>query len=317
MLWADGSVSCFGCIGCKHNQTEVPAEFASVAVASAAAAAASAPRATPASSSKAPKVSATAISCGLRHTCVLLSADQRVVCWGDDEHGQASPPPLLAALQVSSGAVHTCALAINTSLVCWGSNAHRQASPPPGSGFVMVSAGLSFSCGLRSTKVAGGGSVEPGRVECFGHHFSSSSSSPPAADQDTSVSAPGLVPTGASQVGKVTAGTRASAPAVPETLSARDLSSISVGHSHVCVTDAADALVHCYHVPQPPGVPDSSRTGASEVPSCVNPCSLCKPTQTSGAAANRRGALAGVTLVASPVARLVFTSLLVRALLGH
>jgi len=103
------------------------------------------------------------------------------VCWGDDEHGQASPPASLQALkvcvcvpvcvcalaydiprlhyglltlyvmgaQVSAGALHTCVVARNWSVVCFGSNAYRQASPPRGAGFVAVSAGLTFSCALR------------------------------------------------------------------------------------------------------------------------------------------------------------------------
>ena len=43
-------------------------------------------------------------------------------------------------------------------------------------------------------------------------------------------------------------GTLRSNPPVPEALSKRDFYSISVGFAHVCVADAVDLLLHCYHV---------------------------------------------------------------------
>ena len=73
VLWANNRVSCFGCRGCLHNQTAVPPEI---------------------------QGDAKAISCGLRHTCALLRTSGGIVCWGENQHGQAAAPVLVGAKQV-------------------------------------------------------------------------------------------------------------------------------------------------------------------------------------------------------------------------
>ena len=48
------------------------------------------------------------IDSGDFHTCAIQT-DHRIVCWGDDSSGQASPPQGLF-VTLSAGATHTCAL---------------------------------------------------------------------------------------------------------------------------------------------------------------------------------------------------------------
>ena len=49
----------------------------------------------------------TAISSGSNHTCALRD-DSSPVCWGSDEHGQASPPKSEHFTAISSGTYHSC-----------------------------------------------------------------------------------------------------------------------------------------------------------------------------------------------------------------
>ena len=65
------------------------------------------------------------ISSGEQHTCALRT-DGGVVCWGDNTHGQASPPQDERFIAISSGYEHTCALGGDGGAVCWG----RVDAPP-------------------------------------------------------------------------------------------------------------------------------------------------------------------------------------------
>ena len=95
------------------------------------------------------------VSAGRFHTCAV-EADGSVVCWGDDEEGQASPPGG-EFLSISAGWAHTCGIRTDLSIVCWGLNDKNQASPPPGE-FISVSAGREHTCGVMTN----------GSVECWG-----------------------------------------------------------------------------------------------------------------------------------------------------
>jgi len=52
-----------------------------------------------------------------------------VVCWGDNENGQASPPAGTFS-QVSAGGFHSCGVTTSGAVECWGNNEEGQASPP-------------------------------------------------------------------------------------------------------------------------------------------------------------------------------------------
>ena len=101
------------------------------------------------------------VSAGHEHTCGL-KADGSVECWGDDEYGQATPPPREFA-SVSAGFSYTCGVRADGSVECWGSNEGGygnvlgQATPPKGE-FISVSAGVDYTCSV----------TRDGSVACWG-----------------------------------------------------------------------------------------------------------------------------------------------------
>lgn len=123
------------------------------------------------------------VSAGNEYTCAITSAGA-VECWGDNGSGQlgngsfaASLVPVFvtglgaAAVAVSTGYTHTCAILTTGAVECWGLNVFGQLgnntitdSPVPvdviglPAGAIAVSAGLSHTCALLST----------GAVACWG-----------------------------------------------------------------------------------------------------------------------------------------------------
>ena len=62
-----------------------------------------------------------AVSGGAAHICGLLS-DGMVLCWGDDTHGQLSPPTGVKFRGIYSGDTYTCGIRLDgKAIVCWGS----------------------------------------------------------------------------------------------------------------------------------------------------------------------------------------------------
>ena len=62
-----------------------------------------------------------AVSSGGRHSCALHKTAGSILCWGDNEHGQASPPTTGTYTAIASGETHTCAIRSDGIVVCWGS----------------------------------------------------------------------------------------------------------------------------------------------------------------------------------------------------
>ena len=88
------------------------------------------------------------VSAGYAHTCGVKRPNGSVICWGDDDSGQATPPAGSFGA-VSSGAGHTCGVRTDGSVVCWGNDDFGQAMPPDGS-FSSISAGHAHVCGVKT-----------------------------------------------------------------------------------------------------------------------------------------------------------------------
>jgi alpha-tubulin suppressor-like RCC1 family protein len=95
------------------------------------------------------------ISAGYNHTCGPKT-DGSLACWGENGHGQATPP-IGSFSQVDAGGSHTCGVKTDGTVACWGNNSHGQATPPTGS-FTQVSAGENLTCGVKTD----------GTVACWG-----------------------------------------------------------------------------------------------------------------------------------------------------
>ena len=85
---------------------------------------------TPSRSVQASDMAFTQVSAGGWHTCGL-KADGTITCWGDNSHGQRTPPGG-AFGQVSAGGQHTCGMKTDGTIACWGQNNYGQSTPPGG-----------------------------------------------------------------------------------------------------------------------------------------------------------------------------------------
>ena len=109
-----------------------------------------------------------AISISDTHGC-KLSTDGRLACWGDNTHGQATPPPgTYTDIAVSTN--YSCAIRSDGQLACWGDNTDGRTSSPVGA-FTAVTTGPVHPCGVRAdstiacwgrshTSYPGGGSTD-------------------------------------------------------------------------------------------------------------------------------------------------------------
>ena len=102
------------------------------------------------------------VSAGGGHNCALKT-DSSIICWGRNDHGQATPP-VGNFQQVSAGGRHTCGLKIDGSVVCWGSNHafsgdlrgqkitgdYLGQSTPPSGAFLSIDSGGSWTCGVKT-----------------------------------------------------------------------------------------------------------------------------------------------------------------------
>lgn len=63
------------------------------------------------------------------HLCAI-DIEGTAVCWGEDDHGQATPPPGVEFAQLAGGAEHTCGLDTAGQIHCWGRNNKGQLAVP-------------------------------------------------------------------------------------------------------------------------------------------------------------------------------------------
>ena len=87
-----------------------------------------------------------------------MREDGGAVCWGNDSHGQSSPPGSGRFTSISSGNLHTCALQLDGNPACWGAGGNDQKSFPPGEQFDLIDSGRWHVCALR----------EDGSAACWG-----------------------------------------------------------------------------------------------------------------------------------------------------
>ena len=74
-------------------------------------------------------------STGLRDRGPIQAESGAVICWGENDDGQSTPPSDVTseggASQVGSGSAHSCALQLGSGRVfCWGDDSEGQSSPP-------------------------------------------------------------------------------------------------------------------------------------------------------------------------------------------
>jgi hypothetical protein len=121
------------------------------------------------------------VGIGAAHACVVR-ANGTIECRGNNDKGQATPPPGLY-YQVVAGALHTCAqvedLTDRTkdkSWVCWGDNTYGQATAPPGPRD-MLSAGGRHTC--ASATYGDAGVADNATIVCWGDNSLGQLSVPP------------------------------------------------------------------------------------------------------------------------------------------
>lgn len=89
------------------------------------------------------------------HACGIDSAG-RLLCWGNNAHGQISVPGLLTGLtwtSVAAGPLNSCATTSTGRLKCWGDSAFNQSQVPTlpgGAGWRQVACSASVVCGVTN-----------------------------------------------------------------------------------------------------------------------------------------------------------------------
>lgn len=121
-----------------------------------------------------------AVASGGGH-CLALQSSGRVVCWGNNQVGQATPPEGLEDVEaIAAGYDHSVALKRDGAVVAWGGNAYGQSHVPLGLGRVVaVSAGSLFTLALR----------EDGTVSAWGNRANGAASVPAQVTNVVAISA--------------------------------------------------------------------------------------------------------------------------------
>lgn len=65
-----------------------------------------------------------------------------------------TPMPFDSFVSMHGGSTHTCGLRPNGAVLCWGGNDHRQASPPPNIRLDSLSTSYNHNCGLQENGIA-------------------------------------------------------------------------------------------------------------------------------------------------------------------
>ncbi|MGA1362388.1 MAG: RCC1 domain-containing protein, partial [Ilumatobacteraceae bacterium] len=172
------------------------------------------------------------IVAGVGHTCVI-AADNRVMCWGDNQFGQlgdsafpdaSSSSPVATSgfggrtpVQLAAGRNHTCARMSDATVWCWGDNTYAQLGNAGGTSVDPVQVTL----GSTATWISASGNTSCARTTaqliCWGRNNKGQ-----LGLGTTYTGGGGVAPT--------------AAPAVPGTF---DAVSLSGGFEHTCAASAA------------------------------------------------------------------------------
>lgn len=101
------------------------------------------------------EISGDLISVSSTHGCAVRN-DHAIACWGDDTHGQATPPDGEFAA-VAVGDSYSCALRTDGTAACWGDSAHGRTDAPEGT-YTDLAAGLEHPCAIHTD----------GTIRCWG-----------------------------------------------------------------------------------------------------------------------------------------------------
>ena len=89
------------------------------------------------------------------HGCAIKT-DETLTCWGDNTHGQATPPAgKFSAVAVSDK--YSCAIRVNQTVACWGDDFGGRTNPPSGT-YTDIVANAEHPCALRTV----------GTISCWG-----------------------------------------------------------------------------------------------------------------------------------------------------
>ncbi|MFO0556471.1 MAG: hypothetical protein U0269_00490 [Polyangiales bacterium] len=175
----------------------------------------------------------TSVHAGYAHVCGV-TADQQLICWGNNRDGQAgapfdpslySGPPMVVRLpsgslsSVSLGSAHSCALVEGRGVYCWGLNDRGQCDGTPSddraptlvrntSDVVQIAAGAQFTCARTGR----------GTVSCWGDNE-------------------------AGQLGRAVRERDSAALAIS---GLTDVRSLSAGYSHACAITGAEGALRCW-----------------------------------------------------------------------
>lgn len=106
-----------------------------------------------------------ALSAGYYHTCAIeyrqgVEVGGGLRCWGQNTHGQTSPPPGVFT-QVSSGHLFSCAISIDSKVKCWGDiRGTPNDENSSNERFKSVSSGKAHACALTLS----------GKIRCWGRN---------------------------------------------------------------------------------------------------------------------------------------------------
>jgi len=96
------------------------------------------------------------VESGGYHSCAI-DQDDKLMCWGRNNTGQAGPPWKVqssAVKSVDAGTYHTCAVLGDDSVSCWGDNLRGQTTVPAAvSSWKSVSCGTAHSCAIDAVHV--------------------------------------------------------------------------------------------------------------------------------------------------------------------